>query len=171
MAGLVAFFFSSFVWAEVSIQVYGINNGKIGSIHACSRLGGKDQSPEIVITTIPKNAKFLTIIVDDPDARPVAGKTWVHWNVFNIPVTGSTMTFAAGSKPSGTVGKNSAGSSRYQGMCPPNGRHTYRFAVFTQDKEVEVKSGFSAKGVTIEEFEVKNDKTITGRALTTGDFG
>ncbi len=105
MAGLVAFFFSSFVWAEVSIQVYGINNGKIGSIHACSRLGGKDQSPEIVITTIPKNAKFLTIIVDDPDARPVAGKTWVHWNVFNIPVTGSTMTFAAGSKPSGTVGK------------------------------------------------------------------
>ena len=149
----------------------GIAEGKIARVHACSKHGGKDLSPEIVVTGIPSDAKFVTVIVDDPDAQPVAGKTWVHWNVFNVPVTGSSMTFEEGSKPKGKVGKNSAGSSKYQGMCPPNGKHTYRFAVFTQSGEVKVKSGFSATAVTIEDFEKKNKGSILSKAVFTGDFG
>ena len=113
----------------------------------------------------------MTVIVDDPDAQAVAGKTWVHWNIFNVPVTGSSMTFEEGSKPKGKVGKNSAGSSKYQGMCPPNGKHTYRFAVFTQSGEVKVKSGFSATAVTIEDFEKKNKDSVLSKAVVTGDFG
>ena len=169
--GIVALSICGMASAEVSIQVGGIDNGKIDSIHACSGQGGKDQSPEIVIAGIPSSAKFLTIIVDDPDARPVAGKTWVHWNVFNIPVSGQSMSFAAGSKPAGKAGKSSGGSTRYEGMCPPNGKHTYRFAVFTHEQEVEVKTGFSASAKTIEDFEKINQQKITGKAMTTGDFG
>ena len=170
--GLVSLcLFSGVLKAEVAISVTGITEGKIGRVHACSNHGGKDVSPEIVVTGIPSDAKFVTVIVDDPDARPVAGKTWVHWNVFNVPVTGSSMTFEEGSKPKGKVGKNSAGSSKYQGMCPPNGKHTYRFAVFTQSGEVKVKSGFSATPVTIEDFEKKNKGSILSKAVLTGDFG
>ena len=163
--------FSGVVKADVAITVSGIQDGKIASVHACSKNGGKDLSPEIIVTEIPSEAKFVTVIVDDPDAQPVAGKTWVHWNVFNVPVTGSSMTFEEGSKPKGKVGKNSAGSSKYQGMCPPNGKHTYRFAVFTQSGEVKVKSGFSATAVTIEDFEKKNKGSILSKAVVTGDFG
>jgi Raf kinase inhibitor-like YbhB/YbcL family protein len=170
--GLVSLcLFSGVLRAEVAISVTGIAEGKIAQIHACSKHGGKDLSPEIVVTGIPSDAKFVTVIVDDPDAQPVAGKTWVHWNVFNVPVTGSSMTFEEGSKPKGKVGKNSAGSSKYQGMCPPNGKHTYRFAVFTQSGEVKVKSGFSATAVTIEDFEKKNKGSILSKAVFTGDFG
>ena len=157
--------------ADVAIAVSGIKEGKIASVHACGKNGGKNLSPEIIVTGIPSEAKFVTVIVDDPDARPVAGKTWVHWNVFNVPVNGLSMTFEEGLKPKGKVGKNSAGRSKYQGMCPPNGKHTYRFAVFAQSGEVEVKSGFSATPLTIEAFEKKNKESILSKAVVTGDFG
>ena len=163
--------FSGVLKAEVAVSVSGIEGGKIAVVHACSKHGGKDLSPEITITGISSEAKFLTVIVDDPDAKPVAGKTWVHWNIFNVPVTGSSMTFEEGSKPKGKVGKNSSGKSKYKGMCPPNGKHTYRFAVFTQSDAVKVKSGFSAKPLTIEDFEKKNKGSILSKAVVTGDFG
>ena len=163
--------FAGSVKADLAIAVNGIKEGKIASVHACRKNGGKDLSPEIKVTGIPLEAKFVTVIVDDPDARPVAGKTWVHWNIFNVPVDGSSITFQEGGKPEGKVGKNSAGSSKYQGMCPPNGKHTYRFAVFTQSGEVKVKSGFSAKALTIEDFEKKNKDSILSKAVVTGDFG
>ena len=163
--------FSGVLKAEVAVSVSGIEGGKFAVVHACSKHGGKDLSPEITVTGISSEAKFLTVIVDDPDAKPVAGKTWVHWNIFNVPVTGSSMTFEEGSKPKGKVGKNSSGKSKYSGMCPPNGKHTYRFAVFTQSDEVKVKSGFSAKPLTIEDFEKKNKGSILSKAVVTGDFG
>ena len=66
--------FSGVLKAEVAVSVSGIEEGKIAVVHACRKHGGKDLSPEITVTGIPSEAKFLTVIVDDPDAQPVAGK-------------------------------------------------------------------------------------------------
>ena len=58
---------------------------------------------------IPEGTKSLSIIMDDPDAVPVGGKIFVHWNVFNIPVNGTTYSLDLGAKPIGTIGKGHRG--------------------------------------------------------------
>ncbi len=52
--------------------------GEIPSRHTCQ---GPDVSPELSFVNVPKDAKSLALIVDDPDAPdPKAPKmTWVHW--------------------------------------------------------------------------------------------
>jgi len=163
--------FVSPAYADLKITIPAIKNGVIETVHACNKNGGQNVSPEIQINGVTENAKFVSLVMDDPDAQPVAGKTWVHWNIFNMPVVDGSVTLSAGKKPSGTVGKGSKGKSKYDGMCPPNGRHTYRFAVFSHENEVKAPSGFSAKGLTIEDFEKKYKDSIKEKVMITGDFG
>ena len=133
-------------------------------------MGGKNQSPPLSISGLPSDATHISIIMDDPDAKSVAGKTWVHWNVFNIKAEGNGYSIAAAKKPNGLIGKNSGGSG-YGGMCPPNGKHTYRLAGFALKEEVKVKaSGWSGKAYTIEKFEKDFKGSILAKAMITGDF-
>src|SRR5437773_260517 len=44
--------------------------------------GGINISPPLEWTGIPKSAKTIAIIADDPDAP---GGTWVHWVIYNLP--------------------------------------------------------------------------------------
>src|SRR5579883_3409619 len=50
---------------------------------------GEDISPPLSWFGVPREAKSLVLIVDDPDAPdPKAPKlTWVHWVLYNLPVT------------------------------------------------------------------------------------
>ena len=59
-------------------------NGNIPALYTCK---GKDVSPPLAWTGIPKDANSLALIVDDPDAPdPAAPKmTWVHWVLYNLP--------------------------------------------------------------------------------------
>lgn len=170
IAGILAFSTQS-AWAEMSISSESIVDGHVAKEQACRKKGGRESSPQLTVSGIPAEAKFLSIIVDDPDARPVAGKTWVHWNVINIPVEGSSFSIAAGEKPaSGVVGKQSGGSG-YGGMCPPNGKHTYRFVAFAHSSEVPAKtSGWSGKAYTVERFRDDFSDAVIGEASVTGDY-
>jgi len=126
--------------------------------------------PPLSISGLPSDATHIAIIMDDPDAKSVAGKTWVHWNVFNIKAEGDGYSIDAAKKPNGLIGKNSGGSG-YGGMCPPNGKHTYRLAAFALKDEVKVKaSGWSGKAYTIEKFEKDFKGSILAKAMITGDF-
>src|SRR5687767_8108851 len=42
---------------------------------------GDDVSPPLAWTGVPREARALAIVVDDPDAP---GGTWTHWTVWNI---------------------------------------------------------------------------------------
>ena len=53
--------------------------------HACKKMGGEDLSIPIEFKNIPENTKSFALIIDDPDAIPVAGKISVHWVVIDIP--------------------------------------------------------------------------------------
>jgi Raf kinase inhibitor-like YbhB/YbcL family protein len=89
---------------------------------------GADHSPPLAWSGVPQGAKSLALLVDDPDAP---GGTFVHWVVYNIPV--STVGFTQESSE-GKEGINSTGKVGYMGPCPPPGTpHHYHFRLFALD--------------------------------------
>ena len=103
--------------------------------HTCE---GGDASPALRWGDVPKTAQTLVLIVDDPDAPdPQAPKTtWVHWLLFNIPVSATELVarIKPAKLPPGTgQGKNDWGSTGYRGPCPPIGRHRYFHKLYALD--------------------------------------
>lgn len=84
---------------------------------------GENISPPIHIENIPEEAKCLALIADDPDA-PVG--TWVHWVVWNIPVTHNLKE----NEVHGRQGINDFQMHKYGGPCPPSGIHCYYFKIY-----------------------------------------
>ena len=103
------------------------HKGEIPAEYTCE---GKDISPPLAWSGVPKAAKSLVLIVDDPDAPdPAAPKmTWVHWLLYNLPPGSTGLPEEVGSKnsPAGTKeGVNDWKRTGYGGPCPPIGRHRY----------------------------------------------
>lgn len=108
---------------------------EIPARHTCD---GLNTSPPILWLGVPNGAKSLVLIVDDPDAPdPSAPKrTWVHWLLYNIPVSATDLTegVTANRLPAGTLqGINDWHSTGYGGPCPPIGRHRYFFKLYALD--------------------------------------
>ncbi len=85
---------------------------QIPSQYTCD---GKDINPPLDIDDIPMEAKSLALIMDDPDAP---GGTWVHWVVWNIPIT---RHIRENEKPD-EEGLNDSEDHQYGGPCPPSGQ-------------------------------------------------
>ena len=99
---------------------------------------GEDISPALQWTGVPTQARSLVLIVDDPDAPdPRAPKmTWVHWVLYNLPPTTSTLPegVASANLPEGAQeGLNDWKRTGYGGPCPPIGRHRYFFKLYALD--------------------------------------
>lgn len=106
------------------------HNEEIPSIYTCD---GKNISPPLVWSDVPKEAKSLALIVDDPDAP---GRTWVHWVLYNLPPEskGFPEGVRAQQLPAGTKeGLNDFRSSGYGGPCPPSGKHRYFHKLYALD--------------------------------------
>ena len=90
---------------------------------------------------MPQGARSLALIVDDPDAPdPAAPKrVWVHWVVYNIPASASTLIEGASGSglPAGArEGRHDGGGTGYSGPCPPIGRHRYFHKLYALDIEL-----------------------------------
>lgn len=103
-------------------------NGIIPAKFTCD---GEDINPSLDIKGIPVEANCLALVVEDPDA---ATGIWVHWVVWNIPVTHH---IKENHKP-GVEGINDFGTNRYQGPCPPGGLHRYFFKVYALDSLLDL---------------------------------
>src|SRR5215468_2145331 len=70
-------------------------NASIPKKHTCE---GDDVSPPLAWSGVPAKAKSLVLIVDDPDAPdPKAPRTtWVHWVVYDIPPSQTSLPEGAG---------------------------------------------------------------------------
>ncbi len=97
---------------------------------------GNDINPPLDIDGIPDAVKSLALIVDDPDAP---GRTWLHWTVWNIPVTHQIQE----GKIPGEQGLNDFGNCSYGGPCPPIGTHRYFFKVYGLDVVLDLQEGAS----------------------------
>jgi Raf kinase inhibitor-like YbhB/YbcL family protein len=99
------------------------DEGYIPKKYTCE---GENISPPLNIQGVPKAAKSLVLIMDDPDAPSGVFDHWVVWNIR------PTELIKENSLP-GTSGKNSMGKSGYTGPCPPSGTHRYFFKVYALD--------------------------------------
>ena len=93
---------------------------------------GHLSNPPLTISDVPKNAKSIVLIVDDPDA-PLG--TFTHWLLWNIDP--ATTNISSGVTPHlAQVGTNSAGREGWTGPCPPNGTHRYFFTLYALDTTI-----------------------------------
>lgn len=115
------------------------NNSNMPSKFTCE---GDDISPCLIIENIPAGAKSLALIVDDPDAP---GKTWVHWVVYDIPITNKIDEDTI----PGKQGINDFDRKDWGGPCPPSGIHRYYFKVYALDKTLGLSEGVDKE--TLEE--------------------
>ncbi len=92
---------------------------------------GVNVNPELEINEIPSGTKSLVLIVDDPDVKRVVGYTWIHWILFDIPVSKNYLKINENSI-CGVSGKSTYQKKTYGGPNPPKGTgiHHYHFKVF-----------------------------------------
>ncbi|NJC95663.1 MAG: YbhB/YbcL family Raf kinase inhibitor-like protein [Anaerolineales bacterium] len=123
---------------------------------------GDDVSPALTWNDPPEGTQAFALIVDDPDAP--AG-TWVHWVIFNIPASarGLSEGIPSGeSLPDGSLqGRNSSGTTGYNGPCPPSGTHRYFFKLYALDEMLGISAGAN-KG--------ELEKAMVGHILARGEL-
>jgi Raf kinase inhibitor-like YbhB/YbcL family protein len=108
------------------------NQGEIPSRFTCE---GDDVSPALAWSGVPAGAKSLALVVEDPDAPdPQAPRmTWVHWVVYDIPPSLTSLAEAAGTPAGARDGLNDWKRPGYGGPCPPIGRHRYFHKLYALD--------------------------------------
>lgn len=127
----------------------------IPPVYTCK---GRDISPELALSGVPAGAKALALICDDPDAP--AG-TWVHWVLFDLPASTTTLPEALGKSQhvlnTAAQGLNDFGKLGYGGPCPPPGKpHRYYFKLYALSAALGLKPGASKADV---------EKAMQGKVL------
>lgn len=103
---------------------------------------GENISPPLQFGEIPKEAKTLVLIIDDPDAPK---GTMDHWIVWNLDPHQTELSEKA---QVSSQGRNGYGEINYRGPCPPPGQpHRYFFKLYALDTTLSLKSGSSKSEV------------------------
>lgn len=117
--------------------------GMIASRYTCD---AENVSPPLKWQGVPKAAKSIALICDDPDA-PMG--TWVHWVMWNIPADATVLPEnmrPAKELPDGSIqGITDFGKHGYGGPCPPSGTHRYYFKVYALDKMLDLPNSSTKK--------------------------
>ena len=117
------------------------NGGSIPARYSCL---GEEASPPLEWNEPPAGVKSFSLIMDDADA-PMG--TWVHWVLYNIPITAHGWpenTPDDAELVNGAMqGKNSGGGIGYGGPCPPWGTHRYFIKLYALDTMLDPGSGMN----------------------------
>lgn len=134
------------------------DNKPIPAIYSCK---GQSINPPLAIAGVPDQAKSLALIMHDPDAP---SGDFLHWIVWNIAP--QTTAISENSVLAGAVeGKNTAGSNKYAGPCPPSGTHHYEFDLYALDDMINLPGSTSREDV-----ESAMSSHILARSTLTGLF-
>ncbi len=103
---------------------------------------GGNISPPLEWTGVPREARSLALIVDDPDAP---GGVFAHWLLYGMPIATDRLEEDLPHKAtlfSGIhQGLNGYGVLGYGGPQPPSGTHRYIFHLYALDFEPELPPG------------------------------
>ena len=94
--------------------------------------GDAGVSPHLAWADVPRGTARFVIIMDDPDAEPVVGHTFVHWVAAVPERTRSLDEGASGGGWTDNPRPLGAGatSTPYRGPRPPSGAHRYFIKVY-----------------------------------------
>lgn len=140
------------------IQSSGIINGVIDDRFGkrgtqFDSLGRSSRSLPFEIIDSPEGTESFAFILEDKDAIPVCGFSWIHWvgaNLTSLSVkedaSQHTTDFVQGTTSwSGkTANKDRYAVSSYGGMAPPDRPHLYELHVFALDTLLPLENGFYA---------------------------
>jgi Raf kinase inhibitor-like YbhB/YbcL family protein len=135
--------------------------GEIPQKYTCE---GDDISPPLSWSGAPAGTKSFALILDDPDAPdPSAPKrVWVHWVMYDIPASVTSLAEATKSPPAGARdGQNDWGKPGYGGPCPPIGRHRYFHKVYALDTTLGDKGALKKSEL---------EAAIKGHVLASGEL-
>ncbi len=129
---------------KIQISSSAFRNGQmIPSDYTCD---GDDLSPPLEWSGVPKDAKSLVLISDDPDA-PMGD--WVHWLIYDMPPTVTRLSEGVPSveqlETGGVHGQTDFGTMGYGGPCPPGGVHRYFFKIYALDTLLHLRAGVTQK--------------------------
>lgn len=115
---------------------------------------GADVSPPFAWSGVPRAARALAFVLDDPDAP---GGTWTHWTFWNLPASAKGLDEGADVTHAGGVqGKTSNGHVGYHGPCPPSGTHRYIATLYALSQPLSLQHGASVQQLR---------SAMTGRVL------
>ena len=135
------------------------DGGTIPTRFTCS---GRDFSPPLRWSDIPRGTRAFAVLMQDVDAD-----RFLHWSVLDIP--SALHRLAEGRVPPEVVEtKNSFGDTGWGGPCPPEGDdpHRYVFAIYALDETLGLDGGASPDDVQ----SAVADHAV-GRGTLTGLFG
>lgn len=136
------------------------HNEAIPAQYTCD---GTNMSPALGWSDAPDSTRSFALIVDDPDAQALdnlaespsniqqrrskaeTSNPWVHWILFNIPVTISYILENTGSEGEevafmqGSTDFNN--QTKWSGPCPPKGIHHYHFTLYALDTMLNLPAG------------------------------
>ena len=127
--------------------------------------------PQLNWSGFSADVKSFALIMDDPDAVPVAGFIWNHWILYDIPSTVTSIDEGVNTFdviPTGAKrGKTSFGDTSYGGPCPPPGQlHHYHFRLFGLNVD---KTGLNS-GATAAQLRTAMSGKIVDSAVLVGTF-
>jgi len=145
---------------QIQLTSSGFKNGQaIPRQYTCD---GIDISPPFEWTGVPRSAKTIALIADDPDAP---SGTFVHWVLYNLPAANiglvENLPPTEDLKGGGLQGKNGFEKIGYGGPCPPSGTHRYFFKIYALDAELPLKGGATKAEV---------EKAIQGHIVAQGQL-
>jgi Raf kinase inhibitor-like YbhB/YbcL family protein len=114
---------------------------------------GQDVSPPLAWRDAPGGTKSFALVCEDPDAPDPAHpqRTFVHWVVYNLPSTVSSLpedVHAIRGLPEGArIGANDWHETVYGGPAPPIGRHRYFFRLYALDTVLPDEPGITRAGL------------------------
>jgi Raf kinase inhibitor-like YbhB/YbcL family protein len=123
---------------------------------------GRDISPPLRWSEVPRATREFAVLVEDPDAD-----RFVHWTVLSIPADADGIE--EGRVPAGALEtENSFGKRGWGGPCPPEGDdpHRYVFALYASDDPLPLDRNSSPDDVRT----ALADHAIA-RGTLTGRFG
>lgn len=134
----------------------GIHDGIIEDIYG-SR-GHRNKPGQMVtyslplsISDAPAGTVSYAIVLEDKDAVPVCGFSWIHWLVANLQrtellanesLTATDYVQGTNSWSGKLGGLDRRSASFYGGMSPPDRGHVYEVHVFALDGTLDLKPGF-----------------------------
>lgn len=124
---------------------------------------GNDISPNLAWSGAPPSVKSYVLVCDDPDAP---GGTWVHWTMWNIPPSATSLPAGVASDATladGSIqGVTSFGRHGYGGPMPPKGNaHHYYFRMYALDTLLTLDTSASRAQL---------DKAMQGHVLSQGQL-